>query len=365
MIAPWPTSARTLTPILPGMNLSPSIAYFSMEIGLVAELPTYAGGLGVLAGDTVRSAADRGLDMVAVTLVHRRGYFRQQLGADGSQSEEPVTWSPAERLAEVPARATVGIEGRAVELRAWRYEVTGVGGHVVPVLFLDADVAENADPDRRLTDHLYGGDQRYRLCQELLLGIGGVRMLRALDFHEIRRFHMNEGHAAPLVLELGFEEMRRRGMTMVTREIADDVKRRCVFTTHTPVPAGHDQFPLALVQQVMTDYGRAYEALAADLLVGETLNMTYLALEASRYVNGVARRHGEVSRRMFAEYEIDSITNGVHVATLDRAADAGAVRPPHRRLARGQRQPALRAQHPARGSVVGAPDREGCRWWTS
>jgi glucan phosphorylase len=117
---------------------------------------------------------------------------------------------------------------------------------------------------------------------------------------------MNEGHAAPLVLELGFEEMRRRGMTMVTREIAADVKRRCVFTTHTPVPAGHDQFPLALVQQVMTDYGRAYDALAADLLIGETLNMTYLALEASHYVNGVARRHGEVSRRMFAEYEIDS-----------------------------------------------------------
>jgi glycogen phosphorylase len=297
------------------MNRPPSIAYFSMEIGLAAELPTYSGGLGVLAGDTVRSAADRGLDMIAVTLVHRRGYFRQQLGADGWQSEEPVDWSPSDRLAELPARVTVGIEGRAVELRAWRYEVTGVGGHVVPVLFLDADVAANADPDRRLTDHLYGGDLRYRLCQELLLGIGGVRILRALGLHEFRRFHMNEGHAAPLVLELGFEEMRRRGMTMVTREIAADVKRRCVFTTHTPVPAGHDQFPLALVRQVMTDYGRAYDALAADLLIGETLNMTYLALEASRYVNGVARRHGEVSRRMFAEYEIDSITNGVHVAT--------------------------------------------------
>jgi len=297
------------------MNLSSSIAYFSMEIGLVADLPTYAGGLGVLAGDTVRSSADRGLDMVAVTLVHRRGYFRQQLGADGSQSEESVAWSPGERLPELPARATVGIEGRAVQLRAWCYEVTGIGGHVVPVLFLDADVAGNADPDRRLTDHLYGGDLRYRLCQELLLGIGGVRMLRALGFHGIRRFHMNEGHAAPLVLELGFEEMQRRGMTTVTREIAADVRRHCVFTTHTPVPAGHDQFPLPLVQQVMTDYGHAYQALAADMLVDDTLNMTYLALEGSRYVNGVARRHGEVSRRMFSEYEVDSITNGVHIGT--------------------------------------------------
>ena len=275
------------------MNRSPSIAYFSMEIGLAAELPTYAGGLGVLAGDTVRSAADR----AGSTWSRSPSSTGAATFASGSaptvpQSEEPVPWSPAERLAEVPARATVGIEGRAVQLRAWRYEVTGVGGHIVPVLFLDADVAENADPDRRLTDHLYGGDLRYRLCQELLLGIGGVRMLRALSFHDIRRFHMNEGHAAPLVLELGFEEMRRRGMTMVTREIAADVKRRCVFTTHTPVPTGHDQFPLALVQQVMTDYGHAcHEALAADLLIGETLNMTYVALEASRYVNGVARRH--------------------------------------------------------------------------
>jgi starch phosphorylase len=297
------------------MNPSPSIAYFSMEIGLAAELPTYAGGLGVLAGDTVRSAADGGLDMVAVTLVHRRGYFRQHLGEDGSQDEEPVAWSPSERLHELPARATVHIEGRPVQLRAWRCAVTGVSGHVVPVLFLDADLAENAEADRRLTDHLYGGDLRYRLCQELLLGIGGVRMLRALGCNAIRRFHMNEGHAAPLVLELGYEEMQRRGMAVVTREIAADVKRCCVFTTHTPVPAGHDQFPLGLVQQVMTDYGRAYDALAADLLIGDTLNMTYLALEASRYVNGVARRHGEVSRRMFGEYEVDSITNGVHVAT--------------------------------------------------
>ena len=205
--------------------------------------------------------------MIAVTLVHRRGYFRQQIGADGGQSEEPVAWSPSDLLAELPARVTVGIEGRAVALRAWRYEVTGVGGHVVPVLFLDADVAGNADLDRRLTDHLYGGDPRYRLCQELLLGIGGVRILRALGFHEFRRFHMNEGHAAPLVLELGFEEMRRRGMTTVTHEIAADVKRCCVFTTHTPVPSGHDQFPLALVQQVMTDYGHAYEALAVDMAI--------------------------------------------------------------------------------------------------
>jgi glycogen phosphorylase len=292
-----------------------TIAYFSMEVGLAHDLPTYSGGLGILAGDTIRSAADGGLPMVAVSLVHRKGYFRQRLDAEGNQTEEPVEWSPADRLQEAPARAVVGIEGRPVQLRAWRFDVTGVTGHVVPVFLLDADLPENAASDRMLTDHLYGGDLRYRLCQELLLGIGGVRMLRALGVQEVRRFHMNEGHAAPLVLELGFEEMNRRGVSEVTRDIVESVKRRCVFTTHTPVPAGHDQFPLDLVREVMTDYGSAYRQLAADLLLNDTLNMTYLALEASHYVNGVAKRHGEVSRAMFAQYKVDSITNGVHVGT--------------------------------------------------
>jgi glycogen phosphorylase len=292
-----------------------TIAYFSMEVGLANDLPTYSGGLGILAGDTIRSAADGGLPMVAVTLVHRKGYFRQHLDAEGNQTEESVEWSPADRLHEVPARAVVGIEGRAVQLRAWRFDVTGITGHAVPVFLLDADLPENAPQDRTLTDHLYGGDLRYRLCQELLLGIGGVRMLRALGVQQVRRFHMNEGHAAPLVLELGFEEMNRRGLTEVTREIVEAVKRRCVFTTHTPVPAGHDQFPLDLVREVMTDFGGAYRQLAADLLLNDTLNMTYMALEASQYVNGVAKRHGEVSRAMFAQYKIDSITNGVHVGT--------------------------------------------------
>src|SRR5690606_13492167 len=171
-----------------------TIAYFSMEIGLDEALPTYSGGLGLLAGDTIRSAADGDVPMVAVTLVHRKGYFRQRLDAQGVQTEEPQPWSPPERLAELPARATVSIEGR------------GVAGATVPVLLLDSDLPENADGDRHLTDHLYGGDDRYRLCQEIILGIGGVRMLRALGYDQIRRFHMNEGHAALLVLELGYEE---------------------------------------------------------------------------------------------------------------------------------------------------------------
>jgi len=294
------------------MTRTATIAYFSMEIGLADALPTYSGGLGVLAGDTIRSAADGGVPMVAVTLVHRKGYFRQHLDAQGEQTEAPVQWSPGDNLAELAARVTINMAGRDVVVRAWQYDVKGVGGHVVPVYLLDTDLLDNAEDDRRFTDHLYGGDERYRLCQEVILGIGGVRMLRALGHTELRRFHMNEGHAALLVLELGYEEMLRRGLTTVTREIAQAVKPLCVFTTHTPVPAGHDQFPLRLVREVITGYRDAFNERAAEFCLDNILNMTYLALDNSYYVNGVAKRHGEISQHMFAQYKIDSITNGVH-----------------------------------------------------
>ena len=294
---------------------SDTIAYFSMEIGLDEAMPTYSGGLGVLAGDTVRSAADGDVPMVAVTLVHRKGYFRQRLDADGGQIETPQPWSPEALLTEMPARARVSIEGREVALRAWRYDVRGAGGVTLPVLLLDSDLPVNDEPDRRLTDHLYGGDERYRLCQEIVLGIGGVRMLRALGYDSIRRFHMNEGHAALLVLELGFEEMKRRGLDEVTREVAVAVKPMCVFTTHTPVPAGHDQFPLSMLRRVLTDYGDAYNRRAVEFCLDNVLNMTYLALDNSHYVNGVAKKHGEISRQMFGQYKVDSITNGVHAGT--------------------------------------------------
>lgn len=307
------------------------IAYFSMEIGLDEAMPTYSGGLGLLAGDTIRSAADGEVPMVAVTLVHRQGYFRQCLDADGNQTEQPQPWSPADKLTELPARAQVSIEGRDVALRAWRFDAKGVTGATVPVYLLDSDLPENTPADRQFTDHLYGGDDRYRLCQEIILGIGGVRMLRALGHDNIRRFHMNEGHAALLVLELGHEEMLRKGLVEVTREIAVSVKALCVFTTHTPVPAGHDQFPFAMLRRVLTDYGHAYDRRAVEFCLDNILNMTYLALDNSHYVNGVAKRHGEISRHMFAQYKIDSITNGVHAgfwiappiqAVLDRHISA-------------------------------------------
>lgn len=296
-----------------------SIAYFSMEMALRPDMPTYSGGLGVLAGDTIRSAADLKLPMVAVTLVHRQGYFAQKLDTKGRQTEVPVAWDVAKFCRELPPRIQVRIEDRAVHMRAWQYTVTGISGHEVPVLLLDADLPENSEWDRALTDHLYGGDFHYRLCQEIILGIGGVRMLRALGHHDVKRFHMNEGHAALLGLELLDERARWFRRDRFNLEDVQAIKKQCVFTTHTPVPAGHDKFPLDHARRVLgrDDIFDMHEVFCCD----DKLNMTYLALNLSHYVNGVAKKHGEVSRQMLTprvatnHYEIDHITNGVHLGT--------------------------------------------------
>jgi glycogen phosphorylase len=289
------------------------IAYFSMEIALHASMPTYAGGLGVLAGDTVRSAADLGLRFVAVTLLHRHGYFAQVLDARGQQSEEPVSWTPEDFCVPLDPRVKVGIESRDVWIRAWRYRVDGVGGAEVQAYLLDTNLPENSPEDRRLTDHLYGGSEQMRLSQEIVLGIGGVKMLRALGYAELDRLHLNEGHAALAVLALLEErDLEPPAEADKRDEHVAAVRRHCVFTTHTPVPAGHDKFPAALARRQLGE--RRWRWLAA-LGDGESLNLTELALRASRFVNGVAMRHGEVSRGMFPHYPIRSITNGIHAAT--------------------------------------------------
>ena len=287
------------------------IAYFSMEIALESHIPTYSGGLGVLAGDTLRAAADLEVPMVGVTLLHRQGYFSQRLEADGTQREELVAWSVADRLESREGVCSVEIGGRDVMVRAWRYLIRGVTGATVPVFLLDTDIPGNDPSDRGLTDRLYGGDARYRLCQELILGAGGVRMLRALGYTRVARYHMNEGHAALLALELLAEEEAHTGEP--THEAIERVKQRCVFTTHTPVPAGHDQFDLALAREVLGP--SRVQVLQTLQCCDNALNLTLVALELSHYVNGVTRRHGEVSRSMFPGYPIGSITNGVHSTT--------------------------------------------------
>lgn len=287
------------------------VAYFSMEIALDSNMPTYSGGLGVLAGDTVRSAADLHVPMLAVSLLHRKGYFRQRI-IDGWQSEEPVQWDVSAFLRELPQRVSVLVEGRKVFIRAWVYKVTGVDGSEVPVYFLDTDLAENSEIDRTLTDFLYGGDERYRLCQEIILGIGGIRMLRAIGHTDIRRYHMNEGHAGLLTLELLDEVSKRAGKNKIDHDDVEAVRKLCVFTTHTPVAAGHDKFSMDLVNRVLgrQEFFDLHEVFCCE----GVLNMTYLALNLSHYVNGVAKKHGEVSRDMFPKYKIDSITNGVHAS---------------------------------------------------
>ncbi|HLZ13781.1 MAG TPA: alpha-glucan family phosphorylase [Candidatus Acidoferrum sp.] len=312
------------------------VAYFSMEIALENSMPSYSGGLGVLAGDTIRAAADLKLPMVAISLLYRKGYFTQLLSDDGVQSEEPVEWRVEDFLKEEKVRVTVPLESRRVELRAWRYDAVGARGHVVPIYFLDADLPANEERDRNLTGSLYGGDSYYRLCQEVLLGIGGVRILRALGYDDISRYHMNEGHAALLTLELLGEEAAKAGRKSVNGDDIEKVRSKCVFTTHTPVPAGHDRFPIELLTRAFpsqTEFFDLKDASSADLLKrvlqaeshypdlhdaarqGASVNMTHLALGLSNFVNGVAKKHGEVSRRMFPEFLIEAITNGVHAGT--------------------------------------------------
>ena len=189
------------------------IAYFSMEIALSPALPTYSGGLGVLAGDTLRSAADTAAPMVAVSLVHRRGYFRQHLDSVGQQTEFDVPWSPETLLPSAQQVVTISMQGRDASVCAWRFDVVGAAGHVIPVFLLDTDVAGNDPYDRRLTDHLYGGDTYYRLCQETVLGLGGVAMLQALGMKP-EVYHMNEGHAA--LLGIGLLEERLEGASLNT-----------------------------------------------------------------------------------------------------------------------------------------------------
>jgi starch phosphorylase len=289
------------------------IGYFSMEIALAKALPTYSGGLGMLAGDTLRSAADCGAPMVAVTLAHRKGYFQQHLDVDGKQTETDVIWHPQTTLPAAEQVIALTLQGREIMIRAWRFDVVGCTGHVIPVFMLDTDVDGNNPYDRTLTDKLYGGDTYYRLCQEAVLGLGGIHLLNALGFQP-EVCHMNEGHAALLTIGLLEQRLENTSLMNATEDDVQVVKQRSVFTTHTPVPAGHDQFGVDQMQQVL-GHERASTIERFGALHNGLLNMTYLALRFSRYVNGVAMQHGKVSQQMFPEYRVHSITNGVHAAT--------------------------------------------------
>lgn len=296
------------------LTKEPRIAYFSMEIGIKNEIPTYSGGLGVLAGDTLRTAADLKLPMVGVTLLSKKGYFKQKLNEKGQQTEEPVIWNPAEYMNLLPLKIPLRIENREVLIQAWQYNIKSLTGGCVPIFFLDSDIEDNLPEDREITAYLYGGNLEYRLKQEIVLGIGGVRMLHELGF-EIKKYHMNEGHSSLLTLEL-LNNFKRPIEEVWDERLVwdiDKVKDLCVFTTHTPVEAGHDKFPYEIVLNIL---GELIPLNILKELGGKDhLNMTLLALNLSEFINGVAKKHSEVSRNMFPGYEINAITNGVHSYT--------------------------------------------------
>ena len=294
----------------------PKIAYFSMEIGLKNDMKTYSGGLGILAGDTIKSAADLRLPMVAVSLLTKKGYFKQELDPLGRQRELPDEWTPSAFMFRLADRITVGIESRDVQVAPWLYVVESATGGKLPVVFLDTDLPENAPEDREITLYLYGGDSTYRLKQEIVLGIGGTRILEQLGF-EVKKYHMNEGHSSLLTVEL-LKRYKKNIEDVWDEHLVwdiDKVRGLCVFTTHTPVQAGHDRFPYELAEKILTDTEVIPMRVIRDISGQSSLNMTMLGINLSNYINGVAKKHGEVSKRMFPGYEIHAITNGVHSYT--------------------------------------------------
>jgi len=266
------------------------VAYFSMEFALDPAIPNYAGGLGVLATDLMRSAADLELPVIGLSLIYH-------------QDDDPKKAFPlADYFEKCEPKVTIHIEGRAVQIQGWRYEIVGQSGHKVPIYFLDSFVPENASWDRDLTKSLYDNNQYTRLCQEAILGMGGVRFLRAMGHHDIDTFHMNEGHASFLT----FERLKEEGGDEVV------VKKSCAFTTHTPIPAGHDRFPYKLVNQVLGDMvPENIKKLASE----PELHTTHLAMNMSRMTNGVSQKHAEVCEKMFPDHDFLAVTNGIHLAS--------------------------------------------------
>jgi starch phosphorylase len=280
----------------------PRIGYFSMEIAVRSDIPTYSGGLGILAGDTLRSSADLKIPMVAVTLISHKGYLKQKITAEGQQMEYSEDWDPSAFMSLLPNSINIEIAGKEVKVKAWIYHQESVTGGVVPIIFLDTDAEENSLDDRSITDFLYGGDDEYRLKQEMVLGIGGYKMLQAMDL-DIKKFHMNEGHSSLLTLEL-----------LKEKNLDDDkVKDQCVFTTHTPVAAAFDKFSYDLVQRLL---GSELPPETLRKYGGQDrFNMTLLALNLSKFTNGVTEAHMEYSQKLFPGYHIFEVTNGVHSYT--------------------------------------------------
>lgn len=276
------------------------VAYISMEIAVDSNIPTYSGGLGVLSGDTVRSASDLEIPMVAICLCYSSGYFYQFFNEKGEQKEKEIQWSFFYEFEKVPKPITMKIEDKDVKVSAWKYNMVGQSGHILPIYLLTTDIEGNEPWMKNMTGSLYDSTSRWnRIVQEMILGIGGVRLLKSLGYNNLKTIHLNEGHGSFSICEL-YNQLGS----------IDKVKEKVVFTTHTPVPAGHDRFKQDLIDKVFEDrFPAELRKLGDDK--GD-LNMTFLGMAVSRYRNAVAKKHGDISRKMFPQYEIDYITNGIH-----------------------------------------------------
>jgi starch phosphorylase len=303
------------------------VAYFSPEFGIAEALPQYSGGLGVLAGDHLKSCSDLGVPLVGVGLLYRHGYFRQSLNVDGWQEERYPLLDPhvMALTACEDVRVTVDLAGAPLVAQVWRADVGRV-----PLYFLDADIDENTDDMRSVTDRLYGGDSEHRLRQEILLGMGGVKALQAVGV-DAQVFHTNEGHAGFLGLERIRQLVAGEGLTYP--EAIEAVRAGCIFTTHTPVPAGIDRFGRELMEKYFSGWCNDVGISFDDLMnlghrpgenIEERFNMAVMGLRLAGRSNAVAKLHGEVSREMFGdlwpdfpndEVPIASVTNGVHAHT--------------------------------------------------
>lgn len=274
-----------------------NIAYFSMEIAVDENIPTYAGGLGVLAGDTIRSLTDLNFPVTAITLLAT--HFTQKIDSNSNQIEIYEEWDPKKHgLKLINKKINVEIGDEKIYVKAWKYSIGNLHKKS-SIYFLDTNCVENSDNNKAITNRLYTGDREHRLKQEIVLGIGGIRLLEILNI-KIDKYHLNEGHSALAILEL------------LKKHNKPELKEKIIFTTHTPVLAGHDKFNKNLANELLKHYFRQVDNKIDNFLFNNELNMTYLALNHSNHVNGVAVKHKEVSKTMFSGYPIESITNGVH-----------------------------------------------------
>ena len=276
------------------------IAYFSAEIGISSNLPTYSGGLGVLAGDHIKSAADLKINMVAISLLYKEGYFKQIIDQEGKQREVYPKFVPEPILSELSHIFSINLNGKEIFIKACVYNHQSINGFTVPIYFLDTDISENDDETRGITLRLYSGDNRHRILQESILGCGGMKLLEILNQTNIKKYHMNEGHCSFIVLDL---------LKKYKGDI-EKVRSKCHFTTHTPVPAGHDQFEYKLVKEILGNL--ISDDISLPSMNHNKFHMTELGLQFSKTANGVSKLHGDVAQKQFPWRDIGYVTNGVH-----------------------------------------------------